>query len=99
MTLLELLEAVKDENLSRQSLEKYRDDLIHVHTKAQLELAEIEKREAKYLAQKPPEVKSVVYQIQWDASDDGQRQIELNRILKAVAKEVDSLKSRVYALI
>lgn len=99
MTLLELLDAVRDENLSREQIEKYRDDLIHVHTKMQWELADIEKEEAKFIYSKPQEIPDVKHKREWRATEKGQRQIELNRYLKSVVKEVDSLKSRIFSLI
>lgn len=98
MMLLALLEAIRDESLGLNSLEKYRDELIHVHTKMQIELAEIEKKEAMYFYKlSNPQVTDVSIKRTWRATAEGQRQIELNRYIKAVCKEVDSLKSRIYA--
>ena len=99
MTLLELLEAVRDETLSREQVEDYRDKLIHVHTKMQWELADIEKEEARFIYSKPQEIPDVKHKREWKSTEKGQRQIELNRFLKAVVKEIDSLKSRIYSLI
>ena len=99
MNLVELLDAVRDENLSREQIEDYRDKLIHVHTKMQWELADIEKEEARFIYSRPQEVPNVQHKAAWKATEKGQRQIELNRFLKAVVKEIDSLKSRIYSLI
>jgi hypothetical protein len=99
MTLLELLDAVRDESLTKTQLEKYRDDLIHVHTKMCWELADIEKEEARFIYRKTdPETPDIKIKREWKATLKGQRQIELNRYLKGVVKEVDSLKSRLYNL-
>lgn len=96
--LTQLLEAVKDENLDLATIEKYRDQLVHLHSAMQIELAEKEKQEAVFIAQST-EPSEVARKRAWKITPAGQRQIELNRYVKAVSKEVDSLKSRVYRLI
>lgn len=99
MTLLELLDAVRDESLGKAQLEKYRDDLVHVHTKMQWELADIEKAEAKFIyARTNGDTPDIKIKREWKATDQGQRKIELNRYVKSVVKEIDSLKSRLYSL-
>src|SRR3990167_1262354 len=96
----ELLEAVKDEKLTLEQVEKYRDELVHLHSDMQIDLADIEKKEALYfLTYATPDVSDISVKRKWKATDEGQRQILLNRYIKVVVKEVDSLKSRVYRLI
>lgn len=100
MNLKALLEAVKDESLTLEQIESYRDQLIHLHSMMQLELAETEKAEALYFeSMSAPEVSDISIKRKWKATEKGLRQIELNRFVKVVVKEVDSLKSRVYRLI
>lgn len=100
MKLTDLFEAVKDETLPLPMIEKYRDELVHLHTAMQIELADVEKSEAVYFAEKSqPDITDISIKRTWKATDKGQRQILLNRYLKAVSKEIDSLKSRVYRLI
>lgn len=99
-TLLEVLEAVKDQNLSLEQIESFRDEMVHMHTMMQIEMADLEKLEALYFAgETQPDVSDVSIKRAWRATDKGQRQILINRYLKAIAKEIDSLKSRVYRLI
>lgn len=102
MTLLELLEAVKDEHLGKAQLEKYRDAMTHLHSEFQIELADIEKREAIFFEKTKREatekISDVSIERTWAVTADGQRQIELNRYIKTVAKEIDSLKSRLYSI-
>lgn len=98
MTLKEALEAVKDKTLNLRQLEDFRDDLIHIHTQLQLEQAELEKREAFYFMESQ-EKTDIATKRKWRVTPEGQRLIELNRYTKAVVKEVDSLKSRIYSLI
>ncbi len=102
MKLIELLEADKDEKLPLPMIEKYRDEMVHLHTAMQIEMADLEKKEALFfLGAKGDDGSEADVSIKrkWRGSDDGQRMILLNRYLKAIAKEIDSLKSRVYRLI
>lgn len=99
--LLQLLEAVKDHNLSKTQLEQYRDSMVHLHTQMQLELAEKEKLCATFFIERKvadPEVSDISIKRIWKATEAGLREIELNRFIKAVAKEIDSLKSRLYSI-
>lgn len=107
----QLLEAVKDETLPLEMIEKYRDEMIHLHSAMQIELANIEKEEAMYFLEwnkpvllgkddnKLPPIADIAIKRMWRGTDKGQRGIELNRYVKVIAKEIDSLKSRVYRLI
>lgn len=97
MNFKELLEAVKDEGLSLPMLEKYRDELVHLHSMMQIELAAIEKDEALYFMTRPEDESHVASKRLWKATEKGQRGIELNRFIKACSKEIDSLKSRIYS--
>lgn len=100
MKLREILELVKDDKLPLVLIEKYRDELIHLHSAMQFEIADIEKAEALYFDKaSQPDITDISIKRKWRATDQGQRQIELNRFVKVVVKEVDSLKSRVYRLI
>jgi hypothetical protein len=98
--LTDLLTAVKDENLTLEQIERYRDELVHLHSAMQIELADCEKAEAVYFTDPSKEGASdISIKRSWKSTERGQRQILLNRYVKAVAKEIDSLKSRVYRLI
>lgn len=100
MNLRDLLETVKDEKLPLVLIEKYRDEMVHLHSAMQLELADIEKAEAIYFdTESVPGVSDVSIKRHWKATEKGQRQILLNRYIKVIVKEIDSLKSRVYRLI
>lgn len=105
MKLLELFEAVKDESLPLPMVEKYRDEMVHLHTAMQIETADLEKLEAIFIYERlnptlsNEPVSNAEAERAWDVTDRGQRQMLLNRYLKAVAKEIDSLKSRVYRLV
>ena len=99
MKLLELFQAVKEEHLSKDALEKYRDQLSSLYADMQVEMADIEKTEALYFYSKTsPEVTDVSIKRAWRATESGQRQILLNRYLKGTEKILSSLKSRLYSL-
>lgn len=99
--LSDLLEKVKDPTLTLEKIELFRDEMIHLHSAMQISLADLEKSEALYFLNYPDAENTADIKIKraWKGSPEGQRLIELNRFVKAVAKEVDSLKSRVYRLI
>ncbi len=100
--LRDLFEKVKDESLSKEQIEKYRDELIHLHSAMQLELASIEKASAFYfmdLKRANPEESDISIKRKWKVEEKGQREIELNRFVKAIVKEIDSLRTRIYSLL
>lgn len=99
MKLLELFEAVKEEHLGKDQLEKYRDELSSLYADMQIEMAGIEKAEAMFFYDKTaPDVTDISIKRRWLASDTGQRKILLNRYLKATEKILSSLKSRLYSV-
>lgn len=98
MNLLELLDAVKDEKLPKEMIEKYRDTMIHLHTQMQFEMADLEKKEALYFVKFRLD-SDVATKREWRITTEGQRMILLNRYIKAIVKEIDSLKSRIYSLL
>lgn len=99
MTLLELFQAVKEANLTKSDLEKYRNALSNLYAEMQIEIANIEKAEALYFYNRTnPETTDISIKRQWKATPDGQRQILLSRYLKASEKVLSSLKSRLYSL-
>ena len=97
MKLTDLIQAVKEPNLSKQQLEDYRDALASLSAEMSLEMAEIEKAEAVYL-DASEEPKAVFSQRKWDVTEKGQRQITLKHSLRAIDKLYSSIKSRLYSL-
>ena len=97
MQLLDLIKQVNDKTLSREQLEEYRDNLVVLFAQMQLELADLKKKEAIYLLEHKKDT-NVETQREWDATKEGQREIELRYYSKATEKMVSSLKDRVYRL-
>lgn len=97
MTLKELLEKVKEQSLSREQLEEYRDQIVDLFAKMQFELADLEKKEAMFMNLPSLKDLSVAQRkIEFKALSEGQRLIELKRYATATSKLLDSLKSRIY---
>lgn len=99
MTINQLIQAVKEEKLSREQLESYRDQMSNLFADMQLELAELEKTEALFMGRKPDEVSVAQRKLEFKATREGQRLIELKRYALALKELLNSLKSRIYQLI
>ena len=99
MSLLqELLEAVKDEHLPLEALEKYRDQLTHLKATMHLALADCKKSRALFLLASE-EKTAAAKKIAWEASKEGQRLLELEGYIRAVSSELGSLQGRIYGAI
>lgn len=99
MTLLELLQKVKDQVLSKDQLEQYRDQMASLVADMHIECADLEKEEAQFfMKMTTPGVSDVSIKRAWRVTEHGQRLILLNRYIKATSKVLDSLKSRLYSI-
>lgn len=100
--LRELLEAVKDKKLSKEQIENYHADLIHLFSMVMLERADLLKKEAFYfmdLKRANPEESDQSIKRKWRVEKAGQRLIELDSYKSVLPKEIESLKTRIYALL
>lgn len=99
MTLLSLFQAVKEQHLSKDQLEQYRDQLSSLYADMQVETADLEKEEAIFFFQRTnPETTDISIKRAWKVTERGQRLILLNRYLKATSKILESLKGRLYSI-
>lgn len=93
--LTDTLAAIKDEHLTLEQCEKYRDTLIHIKTSLHGEIAEYKKRRAIWLSES--DIKGVeASKMAYDATGDGQRLIELKGMMGGLGGEIDALQSRIY---
>lgn len=99
MTLESLINAVKEQTLSREQLEGYRDQMSQLFAQMMLEMADIEKEEALFMNGKDDRESVASRKIQWKATEKGQRLIVLKRYCLATKEMLNSLKSRIYQLI
>jgi len=100
--LTDLLKAVEEKHLTKTQLDEFEQAMTHLHSKMQLEMAELEKEEALYFEEQKnaatEKVSDVAIERRWRATQSGLRQIELNRFIKTLAKELKSIASRLYAI-
>jgi len=98
--IVELINSVKENNLTKDQLEEYRDKMSTTFAEIQLELADLEKMEAVFFAQKHQDLSltDVAIKRQWKAGEFGQRAIDLKAWSKGIEKLLASLKSRLYSM-
>jgi hypothetical protein len=95
MTILELIRKVKEQNLSKDQLEDYRDQMSSLFAEMQIELAEVRKTKALYFVEKKIKTDKETER-NWQITKEGLREIELSHYSKALEKLLSSLKSRLY---
>jgi hypothetical protein len=95
MKLREIITAVQEKRLDKDQLGQYRDELANVAALIQLEMAELEKKEALYFIDNKQE-SDIATKRAWKVTKEGQRMIELAHYFKACEKILSSLKSRLY---
>lgn len=99
MKLLDLFIAVREKSLDKDQLEDYRNQMSDIFAQMMLEVAELEKEEAMFMAKDFGERLSVAdRKIQWKSTDKGQRLILLKRYCTATKELLNSLKSRLYSI-
>lgn len=99
MQLKQLILAINEKTLPREALEAYGDQLSSLFAQMMVEKSELEKQEALFLHDKGNVVSVAQRKIEWKATREGQRLIELKNYLLATKEMINSLKSRVYRLI
>jgi len=97
MKLLELIKQVNEKQLTKDQLEKYRDDLANLFAQMQFEMADLRKAKAIYFVEKR-EKTDIGTERTWAVTKEGQREIELSHYCKATEKILSSLKSRLYSI-
>lgn len=103
MTLKELIEAVKEEGLTKTQLEAYHTEITYLDNLMRMEIAPLEKMEAKFFGemlstQSQHNLSDISVKRMWEATEKGQRQIELSHYLKVTPKLLQSIKTRLYSI-
>lgn len=98
MKLLELLEKVKEENLSKEQLESYRDQLAHLASDIQIQLGTYQKLEAQFMAGRQPDESVAARKIDWKSRPEGQRLVELKNYSTAAKIQLRALRDRLYSI-
>jgi len=95
IALTEIINSVKEGNLTKYQLEEYSSMLDVLSAEYEINLADIEKAEALFLADCGEKTRSGAT-TKWDASELGQKEILLKRQLRAISKLASSVKTRIY---
>ena len=95
MQINDLIKSLKEETLTKDKLEDLSSQLDVLCAEYELELANIEKKEAMFLANCGEKTRASAT-TKWEASEDGQKEIDLKRQLRALSKLSSSVKTRIY---
>ena len=95
MEIKTLINEIKESNLTKNQLEDYSSMLDILCAEYELELAEVEKSEALFLASCEEKTRAGAER-KWNASELGQKEILLKRQLRAISKLASSVKTRIY---
>lgn len=98
MKLLDVLKATKDESLSKEQVENFYKILSELRADIKIELAGVQKERAMFMLGNP-EQSVAQREINWKGSEKGQREIELKAYISATTDHLNSLKTRIYALL
>lgn len=96
ITLIEAIKAVREENLSKDALESYRDQMSVLLSEMQIEASTLEKDEAIFMAEREKGESAISRKITWKALPSGQRLIVLKRYISATKTLMTSLRDRLY---
>lgn len=96
--LEQLITAVKEQNLEKDQLEAYRDQLSGLFAKMMLEIADLEKAEAVFMAGKGNDESVANRKVAYKGTEGGLRLITLKRYCSATKELLNSLKSRLYSI-
>lgn len=101
MNLLDLLDAVKEQNLPLQRLEMLHDEMTHLFSEYQMEMGELKKAEAIFIFEQTHradmKVTNALANTNWRVTEKGQRMIEVDASLRALQKELSGLKHKLFS--
>lgn len=96
--LLTTLEAIKEENLSKERLDALYSDLALLRSDVRINLAKLQKERAMFMLTEP-KLSVAQRKINWQGRPEGQREIELRAYVLALGDALDSVKTRIYSLL
>lgn len=95
MTLEETITAVNEKILDKDTLVSYDTAISTLRARMLLASAELEKKEAVYMVTNP-DLSVADRKVNWKATTDGLKLIELKRKLPATKTLLESIKTRLY---
>lgn len=94
--LQDIFEAVKEESLQKHLLEAFHKSMSELYSQMHLEMAQIKKHRAMFMV-KNPEIPTASMKRTWEATEEGQRELELVGYIRATSAQLKSLKNRLYS--
>lgn len=95
ITIQDIISKVKEGDLTKYQLEEYASMLDVLQAEMELELADVEKAHALFLARSEEKSRAGAERA-WDATELGLKEIELKRQLRAISKLASSVKTRIF---
>ncbi len=96
ITLSEAIKAVREENLTKDQLEEYRNQMSVLLAEMQIEASELEKDEALFMAARDDNESVALRKVTWKATQGGIRLLVLKRYISATKTLMTSLRDRLY---
>ena len=97
MKLIDLLQAVREDNLTKTQLESYHTTLSGLYGDLMINIAKLKKEKAMFEAS-DPNASVAKMKVLWKARPEGQRLIELEGYARATSTQLRSLKNRLYSI-
>ena len=95
ISITDIIKTIKEDKLDKFKLEEYSSMLDVLCAEYELELGNVEKEEALFLADCGEKTRAGAT-TKWEASELGQKEILLKRQLRAISKLSSSVKTRIY---
>ncbi len=96
MKLQELFTAVKEQNLNKDQLEHYHNQLGRLKAELRQELANLKKQKAMFMVSREQGESVASRQISWDASKEGQRKFEVEGYIGSISDYMGGIKVSLY---
>lgn len=91
------IQAVKDMNLTKPQLEDYHKTLCELKGEMKLEIATILKKKAFFLVEHK-ELSVAQRKLDWNVTEEGQREIDLKAFIGAVNSNLENVKARLFSI-
>ena len=98
MELKELLESVREQNLTKTRLEELWTEFLNLYSTTELRIGTLEKLEAIFL-DSSEEKTDAARKRKWSVIPEGQELITLKRQSKVLEKQLSAIKHRIYSFV
>lgn len=94
-----MMQVVKEPGLSKEQLESYYSDLSNLKARLNQTFAALKKEEAMFLVNRNEGESVASVKIRFNGTSTGQSKIQIDYDIKTIATLLDSIKTRIYALL